>query len=379
MKSFRHIAFVLAAAALAAGCTKTEVSAPEREITFSVGSYVPATKAEALQAVDGITSFKSKGYLYAEGVDGTQDFFGSAGETISWDGTNKVWGPSHPYYWPKSDNSYVNFVSWYAKESDTDLTPATLTETSLSWVMDGSTAAKTVGPKANIMFADVAWRYNQNPSAVYGSTPSWDTEHKTTQGVPTLFHHALSQVRFMAVATATTEEGSSTTWNVYIENFRIADVRKTGSISLVNSDLGYTGTKAWKSMDGEEQVNPYWVLPETTPTAADTLSHMDRVSIYPAATPVPVMNTRSVIPQSTEGLVMRFDCIIRTNYSVSYYIEEVIPVEISLSSFSNDIDSWDMNQRTTYTVNINPIMGKILFAPALSEGWSSSTNNMYVE
>ena len=379
MKSFRHIAFVLMAAALAAGCAKTEVSAPEREITFSVGSYVPVTKAEALQDVDGITSFNSKGFLHAEGIDQTQDFFGASGETISWNGTDKVWVPSHSYYWPKSANSYVNFVSWYAMEGQTHLAPTTLTETSLSWVMDGSTAAKTIGPKANIMFADVAWRYNQNPSAIYGSNPDWDAQYKTTQGVPTLFHHALSQVRFMAVATATTEEGSSTTWNVYIENFRITGVRKTGSISLVNSDLGSTGTKAWKSMDGEEYVNPYWVTPTTTPTAADTLSHLDRVNVYPAGTPVPIMNTRSVIPQSTEGLVMHFDCIIRTNYSLSYYIEEVIPVELNLSSFSNDITSWDMNQRTTYTVNINPISGKILFVPALSDGWASSTNNMYVE
>lgn len=362
-----------------AGCAKTEfIGTPDKEITFSVVSHATSTKAEALQTVDGgITSFKSKGFLHAEGVNQTQDFFGAGGETITWNGTDKIWAPSHVYYWPKSANSYVNFVSWYGQEGQTALTPATWTETSLSWVMDGSTAAKTVGPKANIMFADVAWRYNQNPSATYGST--FAADYQVEEGVPTLFHHALAQVRFMAKATATTENGSNTTWNVYIDNFRVTNVRKTGSLTLVNSDLTTTGTRAWKSMDGEDQVDPYWVVPTTECTAADTLSHNARVNVYPAGTAVPVMETRSVIPQSTEDMVMQFDCTIRTNYAVDRYVEEIIPVEINISDFSNDICSWDMNHRITYTVNINPITGKILFDPALSESWTSSSNNMYVE
>lgn len=360
------------------GCTKTELFNTEREITFAVGSYAPSTKAEALQTMDGgITSFKSKGFLHAEGVNETQDFFGQNGETITWDATNKEWTPSHVYYWPKSANSYINFVSWYGQEGQTALAPATWTETSLSWVMDGSTAAKTVGPKANIMFADVAWRYNQNPSAYYGS--NFAAAYQVEEGVPTLFHHALAQVRFMAKATATTEANSSTTWNVYVDNFRVTNVRKTGSLTMVNSDLTTTGTRAWKSMDGENQVDPYWVVPTTEYAAADTLSHTSRVNVYPAGTAVSVMNTRSVIPQGTEDMVMLFDCVIRTNYSVDRYVEEIVPVSINISDFSNDISSWDMNHRITYTVNINPITGNILFEPALTDGWSSSSNNMYVE
>ena len=116
MKQYWRIWLILVLTALT-GCVKAEMDpVPEREITFSVGNYATAeTKAVSLESYS-ITSFKSKGFLHAEGYEETtQDFFGAGGETITWNGTDEIWAPSHPYYWPKGASSYINFISWYDK------------------------------------------------------------------------------------------------------------------------------------------------------------------------------------------------------------------------------------------------------------------------
>ena len=178
---------IFAVAALAAGCAKVEViDAPEREISFTVGNYAPATKAVA---VTEFTSFKSKGYLYAEGVATVQDFFGANGETISVDDpiNPTEWTPSHPYYWPKSANSYINFVSWYDKNG----APTTATETSLVWEIDGTN--RTLASDDNILVADKAWFQKDNTF-----NGEQYTDDAITSGVPTLFKHLLAQVSVKA-------------------------------------------------------------------------------------------------------------------------------------------------------------------------------------
>ena len=134
MKHRLHIAILTTLVALWS-CTSVEVDpTPGKRVTFSVGSYVPQTKAVSLNS-EGITTFSSKGYLYAEGIDHVQDFFVAAGETITYNPSTPEWSPSRTYYWPKSSQSYVNFVSWYDKNGQ----PATATQTAMSWVIDGST------------------------------------------------------------------------------------------------------------------------------------------------------------------------------------------------------------------------------------------------
>ena len=368
MKRFGYIALIFAMTAFA-GCVKTELDpSPKERITFAVASYAPSTRASSLLD-DGISSFKSKAFLHADGYENiTQNFFGANGETIAWNSTASEWVPSHEYYWPKSSESYINFVSWYDKNG----TPDSVSETALSWSFDGST--RSLAADDNLMFADVAWRYNQNTT-----NATQYTGDDVTVGVPTLFHHALAQVRFLAKISPVSDGG--TTWSATITDFCITEVYKTGTLSLVNADPQSNMTRAWWSMSEDATpvvTTPYW---STEGCAVDTLSRRGQtVNLTVNNTPVSVMATRSVIPQSTEDMVLTCNCNIRTEYADHSYMVETVPVAISLRDFSGDIGSWDMNHRITYTMTVNPVTGKILFDPALNEGWSSDTNNsMYIE
>ena len=119
---------ILAAAAIVAmaACSKTQLdesSIPDMPVTFQATNYVTQTKAGEVSVLNDFTAFKCKAYLHAEGIDldangnvnGTsfQNFFGTDGETISWNSTAKEWAPSHTYYWPKGAKSFVNFIGWY--------------------------------------------------------------------------------------------------------------------------------------------------------------------------------------------------------------------------------------------------------------------------
>ncbi|MBQ9548067.1 MAG: hypothetical protein IJV01_02775 [Bacteroidales bacterium] len=370
MKRFGYIALIFVLTALT-GCVKTELApSPKDRISFAVASYAPSARNSSLLAADGgISSFKSKAWLYADGyMDAAQSFFGATGETISWNASTSEWLPSHPYYWPKSSESYINFVSWY----DRNGTPNSVSETAITWTFDGS--SRSLATNDNLMFADEAWRYNQNTT-----NAAQYTGDDVLVGVPTLFHHALAQVRFRAKITPVSDGG--TTWSASITDFCVSGVYKTGTLSLVNADPGSNQTRAWWSMSNEATpaaTTPYW---STEGCTADTLSRNGQtISLTVNDTPVSIMDTRSIIPQSTQGMVLTCNCNIRTTYADRTYMVETVPVRINISDFSGDIGSWDMNHRITYTITVNPVTGKILFDPALNEGWTNDTNNlMYIE
>lgn len=357
MKKFGYIVSIIFLTAFT-GCVKMEIDpAPKDMVIFSVGHYIRTSKAASLLDTDGgITSFKSKAYLYAEGyMDRAQSFFGSNGETISWNASTSQWAPSHPYYWPKSSNSYINFVSWY----DRNGAPTNVSETALSWNIDGS--SRSIAADDNIMFADEAWHYNQNTT-----NAAQYTGDEVLVGVPTLFHHALAQVSFRLKATTLSDGG--TTWEIYATDFSVSNVYKTGSLSLSNEDPGTNQTRAWT---GD------WA---TTGTPDSLAAPGAGVAINPTDTVAYIMQNRSVIPQSTDSMVLSCNIHIRSNYADNSYMIEDVPFSANLSDFTGDSGAWAMNHHIIYTLKVNPNTGKILFDPTLLEGWTTDANNlMYIE
>lgn len=321
-----------------AGCTKVELApVPEKEVSFTVGSYAAQTKSVSLDTY-GITEFQSRGFLHAHGVAETQEFFGISGETIRKQST--LWAPaSHPYYWPKSEVSYVNFVSWYGKH----VVPTTVSETSLVW--DNC----TIEPDEDILFADEAWRYNSN-------------------NVTTLFHHALAQVKFQARLSKAAEGKAS--WSVTLSNFRVSNVHKTGTLRLQNSDPGTART-----------TKPWTVAPWTTTAATDTLSREGKTFTLGASNQI-LMDSRTVLPQGTYGMVLTFDYTIHTHYDSGNPLSST--AENAHASIDMYLDfglhSWGMNESVTYTIVINPDTNIIVFEPTLTEAWNTDQNNpMYIE
>ena len=376
--------FIIAVAALlaSAACSKVETidNTPARKISFQVGNYAAQTKA-AVSFKDESESFKSRAFLHAEGVDlnpdysvnGTsyQEFFGSTGETIAWDGTAKEWAPaSHDYYWPKSSHSFVNFASWYGTVNGADSDPTiTYAYTASKWTATLSWNYTAVLGQAtsNLLYADMAWRYSeQNPT---------DGPHKdgVTEGVPTLFHHALAQINIKAYADDDasgenlTLSGSNPTdgtavWTIAIKNAKITPLFASGTLTLTNADPGTASTtQAWT---GD------WA---GTGTAGDVAISDFTVSTVTKATAANLVAPSCVLPQTLgASVVLSFDLDITATYTSNAATHhEIIPYSIKLNDMGTT--AWAQNTKYTYYLRIVPNQNRVLFDPAIAEDWATGS------
>ena len=368
--------FIIAVAAVAAmaACSKVETNldnAPGNKITFQAAPYTTATKADEVSVLNDVTAFKSRAFLHAEGVDlnsdGSeknnpatyQEFFTASGETISpYNSSDAIittfpspdkttadniayWAPSHEYYWPKGAASYVNFIGWYGTDGTNDVTPdINYTKTgsawtaTMTWTWSGTTAGAA---GSNLLYADMAWHYKENPAAQYGLNGLSSGYNK---GVPMLFHHALAQINVKAYAsaataasgepantalTAGTGTGAGTvsdgnaTWTIVLDNVKITPIYKTGTLELTNADPGSNTTQAWTGdwagtgTAGDLEANDFTVQKVTKGTAEDVF----------AAT--------CVLPQTIGAtVVLSFDLDITTTYSNTSN-HEIIPISIKLN------------------------------------------------
>lgn len=345
---------ILAAAALtlSAACTKVvNDDTPARKVTFEAVNYVPQTKTGEVSflsefADPSTASFKCKGFLHAEGISDTQNFFGANGETISWNSSAHEWAPSHDYYWPKGASSYVNFVSWY----DTGAGPTTATETSLQW------SSRTIGAGDNIMFADEAWRFKDNDHDQFD-------KDGVTEGVPTLFRHALAQLQIKASASKLSRTSPNVTWAITLEDVSITGIYNTGSLSLTNTDPGESSPNTIVPWTGD------WTTSGSTGTVnysnlSLTTSEQNLVAI------------QSVLPQTVSGLSLNFKIRIVSTYAGT---PAVTHTELITKSFpfyaasgaalSNTYSSWAKNHRYVYTLKVEPSENRVLFDPASESEW----------
>lgn len=401
MKKF----FIIAVAALVASVACTSVQpdeAPARKVTFKAANYVPQTKAGNEVSVFGdFKNFQSRAFLHAVGVDlnadGTfkdsktyQEFFGASGETISPYNTSDAiianptktstdvayWAPSHEYYWPKDEKSYINFVGWYGTDGTNAVNPTigysydTTTSkwtATMTWTWTGTTAGAA---GANLLYADMAWRYNDNPAATYGFNGLSSNYNK---GVPMLFHHALAQINvkaYAAAATAASGEPANTaltagtgtvtdgnaTWTIVLDNVKITPVHAAGTLALTNADPGSNTTQIWTGdWDG-------------TDTAGDLEAADFTVQKVTKATAEDVYAATCVMPQTIgASVVLSFDLDITTTYSnVSNH--EIIPISIKLNDMGTT--AWAKNTKYTYYLQINPQQKRVRFDPAVEEDWS---------
>ena len=350
-----HIALILALAALS-GCAKVEMTpAEQKAVVFCVGSYVPQTKAVSLLN-DDISSFSSRGFLHAEGVGGAQDFFGAAGETISWDASYAEWAPSHDYYWPKSENSYINFISYRGGTPAIDYS-----ETSEGWSASFAWSGATISTGDNYLWADMAWRYRSNNTRAANPSDGYWLNY-VSEGVPTLFHHALAQVRFLARQSKASDGDVS--WSVTVTGLSLAGVRNTGSLSLTNADPEATRTQAWNYTG--------W----TGVSGSQTISATGLDAALGTEDSIELLGWQSVLPQNViDSMTLTVNFSVTTTYDLGggsrKVITEAASAGCSLTQFT-DIESWDMNKRITYTVVINPDSKKITIIPT-EKDWTIET------
>ena len=386
--------FVFAAAALMtiAACTKVETDeTPAKKISFQIADYASQTKAaEDPGALQGeTTSFSSKAWLHANGASTGTNFFGTSSndytETVSYTaGTPNVWEPSEEYFWPKASDSYINFVSWYATNSKA---PTTVTETAMNW--GTSAAPMTIASDDNFLFADEAWRYSDNAT-------QYTSISGVSEGVPTLFHHALAKLAFK-IRLSTETASSKTIWDVEMKTASLVFGNK-GYLNLANADPTSNTTRAWSigttynsgASYAATSANVGWtattgtetVTSFTTPTM--TLIPTSASSSSPATSGdfVDYLAERTVMPQAIDGgvvtLALTFDIKLfhasaGAKVGDAYSTETITIAATNLHTLVGSIDNWNMNTKYTYNVTIDPVGKKVLFDPAVAE-WATVNN-----
>ena len=367
--------FILATAVLATvACSKTEVlnETPENgpAIAFQVANYAGQTKAgETSLITEGFNNFKTYAW-YTSSTASNQEFMAPA--TVTWDPGNTQWAPSdRTYYWPKT--GYINFFSFAGKHfpDAVDLNSSENNRAEAHY-----TTAITVATNDNILVADGAYGFYNNDAAQYKLDG-------VTKGVPTLFRHMLSRVKFDVKVDATDAEAGNH-WIVTVTSATVS-YRNQGKLEVVFQDdptiaLG-TDNKPTAAGTTAKYVSQVW-NPESV--ANVTLTNAGNVVVETdgnAASAAKILIADSVVmPQTltTTGVTVALTYTLEYTNTDGINTEEVVPIAATaLTSFSPSIAAWEPNTIYTYHIVIKPAANnKILFDPAV-ETWAEIATPTY--
>lgn len=359
----KKLIVLFSAVAALAACSKNEVvpavSGENVEISYKVA---PRTKAEpqTTQAFGTENVFASWAYYLPAGKSWNANhtdteakiYIGKEGEegaTISYG--NNVWKDQKAsYYWPKEGN--LTFFA-YSLNSNS-LTDPSGTDTHFTCLnhdsqygIFGSLNLDT-HPNTDFLVADIAKDKTANQN-VYNFN-----------GVPTLFKHKLSRVKF-AVKKKSDYPGATITLN---------------SITFKNLVNGMTYTQYQK--DAAKGIyTPDYLFPGTKRTDQKYTETAFEVSSSKAFDPVPDKNeVRYIyIPQDFKG-VTETDKIatIEVKYTVTFK-DGISETYTKTLNVKNIFDSWEIGKR--YTFNLIFSLDEIKWAPAVGD-WEDEIKNIDV-
>ena len=356
----KKLIVLFSAVAALAACSKNEVvpavSGENVEISYKVA---PRTKADP-QAFDTKNVFASWAYYLPSGKNWNANhtdteakiYIGKEGEegaTISYG--NNVWKDQKAsYYWPKEGKltffAYSLNSNSLTDKSGTD-THFTCLNHDSQYGIFGSLNLDT-HPNTDFLVADIAKDKTANQN-VYNFN-----------GVPTLFKHKLSRVKF-AVKKKSDYPGATITLN---------------SITFKNLVNGMTYTQYQK--DAAKGIyTPDYLFPGTKRTDQKYTETAFEVSSSKAFDPVPDKNeVRYIyIPQDFKG-VTETDKIatIEVKYTVTFK-DGISETYTKTLNVKNIFDSWEIGKR--YTFNLIFSLDEIKWAPAVGD-WEDDIKNIDV-
>lgn len=357
----KKLIVLFSAVAALAACSKNEVvpavSGENVEISYKVA---PRTKADP-QAFDTKNVFASWAYYLPNGKSWETNFKeaqiyigkdGEEGATISYG--NNVWkDQTTSYYWPKEGN--LTFFAYSLNSSS--LTDKSGTDTHFTCLNHDSqygihgTLNLDTHPNTDFLVADIAKDKTANEN-VYNFN-----------GVPTLFKHKLSRVKF-AVRKKSDYPGATITLN---------------SITFKNLVNGMTYTQYQN--DDAKGIIPDYMYPGTARSNQEYTTTDFEVSST-AFVPVPDANeVRYIyIPQDFKG-VTETDKIatIEVKYTVtlkkgtSETDKGISETYTKILNVKDIFDSWKIGKR--YTFNLIFSLDEIKWAPAVGD-WENETKNI---
>ena len=341
--------FIAAAALLTlAACSKNEVrplSSDPQEITFQtvVGGVKTKAPTTSHTEFNGSHKFYSYAYFLQEGAWDSADLENDAKSYISSSPIEKnsegIWkNKNTTYYWPKQGT--LTFFAWTDDTDDPKIVDnaGTLTCPAKEGIKVENYDVKDNKNK-DLMVAEVKkdQKSNANPGQYY------------TVGVPTLFHHVLSNLAFKVK-----------TDKAYTDNEKFA--LKSITLKSVMTKGNYTQGSV--TANSPENVWSSWSEAEEMPLVKNT----DAVefTIDGKDNDIAITDYSIVLPQkfNTTTPVIEIVYNVTTNYSGTPVVETVT-VEKPLSDIYKD--NWVAGKKYILTLTIG--LDEILWDPAV-EDWT---------
>ena len=361
----KYVLIAATACVTLAACTKNEVKpvAVDQEITFETAVYKASSKALISTATypDGAT-FGTVAYRESSG---TPKYFGPA--EVSYNSTKHYWSTATPYYWPKNDAlTFMSYSPYKYQESAHSSTAITVTDSYNQLVISGYDVA--AHQETDLMVADIQKGQKANTTQDGGT---WQ------KGVPTVFHHKLSQIvaiNFQTVDTQAPNEkkdyaggrdgSAAKPYQAGDQQFFLNEVslkntcfKGTYSYVYADSPSPATITEGWEKAATTESSTLWFTEPSEYQNAAGKF-------IGGAITPHRTDNTGAlvtndyilILPQTFDAYTSKeaaphiyIKYTVRTYYSAEGYSDEVIEERVPIYDIHT---TWAMNKKITYTFNL---------------------------
>lgn len=360
-----------------ASCAKVApVSPPDQEITFTVANLAQATKASAFNPKETFGTFA---YWTPTNwaTDGTTHLFMN-NEEISYDGG--VWAPADPHYWTKSGMiSFASYAPYCAEAGKLGFTVAPAYSKDHKFTFKDYTIVSTTD--VDLMIADDNNNKNctQETNTTGTSVVSIDengNQVNNFKGVPTLFTHALSRVRFVfqqkLYGNPSVEEENS--W---------IEVTSVEVLNLFNKNT-FTDNQ-WDMTAAQGNVAYAYLAATENPV---------KIAKASAGTPTQVGEPKIVLPQilatvndddDDQPVYNYGNQTLRVYYNIHTKFKSNPTVQVQ-SGLTEDVvlgkvglNEWKMNQDITYRVTISPYTtDPITFDPAVTD-WTLSSGELSVQ
>ena len=385
MKKFYLIA--LAACVALVACTKNEVRpvSTDQEITFETAVYKASSKA--LISTNKYPKSATFGTVaYRESNE--EKYFGP--EEVSYNSTQHYWSTATAYYWPVNDAlTFMSYSPFKYQESAHSSTAITVTDSyNQLAIYDYDVAAHQ---DTDLMVADIQKGKKANTTQ---EPPAWQ------KGVPTVFHHKLSQIvaiNFQTVDTqdpstkkdyANGHDGSSAKPYVagdqqfFINEVSLKNTCFKGSYSYVYDDSTSpaTTTETWTKAATTESSTLWFTEPSAYRNAAGKFI---KGGINPQRTDASGATATNkyilILPQTFEAYANKVDAphiyikyTVRTYYAADGYSDEVIEERVPIYDIH---PTWAMNKKITY--NFNLTKQRIYWDPQVVN-WDSESHTVEI-
>ena len=374
MKKFSLIA--LAACVVLAACTKNEVRpvSADQEITFETAVYKASSKALiSTAAYPETATFGTVAYRESSG---TPKYFGP--EEVSYNSTQHYWSTATAYYWPVNDAlTFMSYSPYKYQETGYTATPVNVTEL-----------------YNTIKFADYNVQDHQDTDLMVADIKKAQTANTTKdggtwqKGVPTIFHHKLSQIVAINFQTVDTQapntkhdyanEHDGTASKKYMagdQQFFLNEVALcktcfTGSYEYTYDDASSAVTKDEWTKGSTIVDKTMWftehstlpnvvgkfidgaIVPDRTDDAGNPVTN-DYILILPQTFESYTLGNESTVPHIYIKYTVRtYYADNKLNTDNDGFSDETIETVVPLYDIHSTDHTWAMNKKITYTFNL---------------------------